>query len=119
MTKQESLRRKIIELIHGCEYEEVMGEVRPCFNTTGRWTQGDTDPITLGRLMKALSRKKEEVWSIVQGHINDITHEYNIMCKDKVGVWTTLHWLLTLPNGQEATLEDQGEETIEELYNLL
>lgn len=69
-------------------------------------------PITLGRLMKALDTQNQS-GAIYIGGLAEVTVDIDTMAVK------SFHWTMTLPNGQEATLEDQSPETVEALYNLL
>ena len=161
MTKQESLRRKIIELIHGMPYEEAvkrennslycnhcnrkdnfrMSENRTsffvyCANCEYKTEYAERQrhpgqrdeelakighrkplPITLGRLMKALSNSKESF--TVENMLTE-KRDYVVISVEREGkVPVVFKWLTTLQGGSEANLDNQLPETKEALYNLL
>jgi len=100
MNIREQFKRRVIELIHGLPYEEAIEKERPSIN-----------PITIGRVMKALKDKIEYAVNnggeILEYVIEDRFHH------------TGIGWKLTKENGEECTDDDQSDETIEELLSLL
>ena len=108
MTKTEQLKRKVVELIHDTTYEEA-------------WPKELNTPITLGRLLKGVVNFGENI-TFRDSTFNSLQEgDYICLYFDREDLELSLEvaWLLTRPDGSEATLEDQSEETIEALYQLL
>lgn len=71
-------------------------------------------PITLGRLLKALKSVGVSEFSSYRVSDEGALMECYYDEPDEI-----CYWLLTLPSGQEATLDEQTEETINALHQLL
>jgi len=71
-------------------------------------------PITLGRVLQALENTNEEEYK----KIHSKTWETCFDQLDRKTIALDI-WKLTKENGQECTLEDQTEETIEAIHKLL
>ncbi len=132
MTK-EKLRKRVIELIHDLPYEEAVKRelVAGCILAVGFERRTVLDfrsdgtpitslyggiasqgtykiiglPITIGRVIKAILNYEcsDDILDFTTGSIEAL-----------LGMWK-----LTKENGQECTLEDQSEKTIEKLWKLL
>lgn len=134
MTNKEKLTRLVIEALHGCVYEEARFMERRLFaeskyntyditGTSDHWRidelladNQDTEyiiPITLGRMIEAIGNKEFpgkpyiSVNKYFKENVEKITEfwEYSNFKKGK--------------GRQETTLNDQSEETIEQLLKLL
>ena len=144
MTKKEQLRRRIIELIHGCEYEEAVrkelvagAKVRVDgvtvrlvgLNYAGNWMTSwyISDSVSLSRTVKAskiqemiglpitLARLLKSFQNSTKSiSVNKYGEIYSFDESRVVG-----EWLLANPDGSECTLDDQSEETREALHQLL
>ena len=135
MTTREKLTRRVIELIHDLPYEEAIKKEfmkgcivkDKCYGKLAIYNGVDSMdssmcnreleiigfPITLSRVMQAFS--KLELDSLINCHINN----YGKLVFRKE-VWEYyIDWQLTTKDGATATLDDQTDETIEELYNLI
>ena len=104
MTNKEKLSKLIIEKIHNLPYEEAINrEIDDLYCT--RCGDGKIEikfPITIGRVMQALNNRYTNI-----GARKDARNEL-IGC-----------WQLTHKNGQECTLDDLSEDTINNLLELL
>ena len=98
---KDKLTRKIIELIHWCEFDEAVSKEIEAHE--GIWN------MTIWRVMQAFRSKwiYSFTGSVIQRY-NDLW-SYDDVCDRK----------LTKENWQEATLDDQTEETHEKLLSLL
>jgi len=129
MTILEKFNRRIIELIHGKPYDEAIKierkkeedkskrllETVDCYNSMDcldeeGWNclANNNMPITIGRVMQAICNVFAE--NQMLNAADEAWHIYNTAYK---------RWQLTKENGQEATSEDQTEETLNNLLNLL
>jgi len=119
MENKEKLTRKIIEAIHGLPYTEaIKKEKQSSFVTqemvrreTGYFENGkywEVYPITIGRVMQAFFNNKKELSINIDGSLAIRNGFGGIGAK----------WKLTKENGQEATLDDQSENTINKLIKL-
>lgn len=116
MTLLEQCTRRIIECIHGLPYEECIiarrhtcGKIPcdgSCYENDAFEEDIDNFPVTIGRVMQALANVHGE-W-IMSAWDNGVMHIDN-----------NVNWQLTKENGQECTLEDQTEETLNKLLELL
>lgn len=113
MTKDAQLRRRIIEMIHGCEYEECKNierqecaECRACSKDGFYW-------ISLARLVVAISKSDgvREVHCSPQQNLVGWTYE------DKPLEITK--WYYTNEDGSDCTLDQQSQETRDSLHTLL
>ena len=112
MTKEEQLRRKIIEAIYGESYDECEGYKEPIAG-------GATfihAPITIGKIMQALSNK---------GFINSsCVHDGYFFLKAQTGnkpndIYIDVKIKLTNDTFQEVTLDDQDDQDEETTHELL
>lgn len=103
MTKTEQVRRRVVELVTGVPYEEM----------EQGFGYGEDTPVTLGRILKAIDTANPDEYAFQGGDIIEYNARKSTLC------FMLCKWLLTRPDGSEATLEDQSEETIDALFNLL
>ena len=125
MTNKEKLRRAVIEAIHGLPYAEaVEKEKSTWYENQPRIVQDNTEceywetlPVTIGRVMqfiKNITLKKDVAgYDVISNVIYVEPFSYD-EC-----LYFTINWKLTKENGQECTLEDQSDETVDKLLNLL
>ena len=134
MTK-EKLRKRVIELIHDLPYEEAVkrelivgctlivgfkertvldfrSDGTPITSLYGGIASQGTYkiiglPITIGRVMRAFK-------SVISK-----TNDQMVFNDTDTLLSVIMNWKLTKENGQECTLEDQSEKTIEKLWKLL
>lgn len=103
MNNTEQLQRRIIELIHGLPYKKAI-EKEPYHGRPV--SEYVSSPITIGRVMQAINNKTFRYSTILYFEKEDIYEELD-------------GWQLTKDNGQEATIEDQSDKTVNTLLSLL
>jgi len=129
--QREKLRKLIIESIHGLPYEEAIKKDKTNLVLTAEEREDiemdcgyfsfdnylQIQPITIGRVMQAFPKHTRILRIDASGYIDllDLTGEKRVSKKEI----RICDWKLTKENGQECTLEDQTDETIEKLLNIL
>ena len=116
---KEKLKQRIIELIHGVPYEEARYLETPeheYIDTERQYSRGDIKPITIGRVMQALLSNPipHAFWA---GGIYRMTGKI-IPIEEYLLSEFVCNWQNIKEDGQECTLDDQTEETLEALYKL-
>ena len=97
-------KQRVLELICGCEPEEVK-------------IMADRESITLSRVMRAL---KTLNLSLVANDDDLGAEDFHFTVKDKhLELSFSICWKLLNDNNATATDDDQTDETIEALYNLI
>ena len=135
MSNQEELRRLVISAIHGMDYneaikresvstqcecwyklksgEELVGTTYKIFSRGLEDKVIETEilglPITVGRVLIAITNKQGGMGLLsTETDSRRMFFRFNENC----------YWELTKPNGREAELSDQSEETIEKLLQI-
>lgn len=117
MTTREKFKRRVIELIHGLPYKEAKEEegfieTKGIFGKSKIYT---INPITIGRVMQALSVLKKHENEIVFNSNGQLEYRKNFPYL----IEYLCSWKLVKENGEERIDDDQSDETIKKLYELI
>jgi hypothetical protein len=122
--KKDQVRRRVIELIHGYPYDKaILSEFnRTILNKRGslenydEWRENNGEflgySITLARLLTAFY--SHSVGQDLECYLN---MHGDIVMRSK-SCRFVVYWRVAYPNGQECTLYDQTEETVNSLHQL-
>lgn len=113
MTTREKFKRRVIELIHDLPYEEA--ETKEIFYYCCEHDVKYCYPITIGRVMQALSVLKKHENEIVFNSNGQLEYRKNFPYL----IEYLCSWKLVKENGEERIDDDQSDETIKKLYELI
>jgi hypothetical protein len=118
MKKIEKLTRSIIELIHNKPYNEAR-EIEGFIETNGIFGSHKIyarKPITIGIVLQAIKNKFSPINIFPKISFLHSNYIYDLYIEYKR--YEYYKWKLINDNGEEATLNDQDQDTIDSLYKL-